>query len=494
MIRSVKTETTRRREVEDVPDQAILDASQRPLVAGGPEISPAAAQQQHFHHSPFLQHLPLHAEPYIQWFAEHQGYVTELLRQQQEALQHQLEVMQQQQLAFIQHQQQLIHNIVTSMKVQALPCLDVTSDSLGSGNAEEFVTDPDGDGVPKPWQNRQEELLQEKKLRSLDKKAEDSRCGSGGRLGGEPDTEFRMPELEHKQDDLRSPGAKVGLGTIQQQALAGSCDVRGYLDDVIEHLSEVNQNMKQQTSATWTPLHSPPVPDPLPKPTRPLMGENVEFAGPNEVPLWLVVNVNTCQQFHSAVIAQLNNSAAAKDRVRNNTAEAFRSTVQRLVVAGDPPLGGRQSIRSKLEFEPPPSTASTTLPGEPEKRKFCANVPDAINNKAGRVMSWTVVPRTARRAGCWDSECRVTSDVWLEWRTYTKSSEVSGSTTPTRFDTSKQPSWSLGRPPEFGGTCLSASVSSRSSTIGTPSQSVVSPSGCARVLVPRGSSPRRCLA
>uniref|UniRef100_A0A1Q3EVF2 Uncharacterized protein n=1 Tax=Culex tarsalis TaxID=7177 RepID=A0A1Q3EVF2_CULTA len=467
MIRSVKTETTRRREVEDVPDQAILDASQRPLVAGGPEISPAAAQQQHFHHSPFLQHLPLHAEPYIQWFAEHQGYVTELLRQQQEALQHQLEVMQQQQLAFIQHQQQLIHNIVTSMKVQALPCLDVTSDSLGSGNAEEFVTDPDGDGVPKPWQNRQEELLQEKKLRSLDKKAEDSRCGSGGRLGGEPDTEFRMPELEHKQDDLRSPGAKVGLGTIQQQALAGSCDVRGYLDDVIEHLSEVNQNMKQQTSATWTPLHSPPVPDPLPKPTRPLMGENVEFAGPNEVPLWLVVNVNTSRQFHSSVIAQLNNnSAAAKDRLRVNTADAFRSSVQRVVVAGALPNGGRQRIRSKLEFEPPPSTVTTTLPGEPEKRKFCANVPDAINNTVGRVMFWTVVPRAVWRAGCCGSECRVTaSDVWLEWRTYTKSSAVSGSTTPTRFDTSEQPSWSFGRPPEFGGTCLSAFVSSRSLSI-----------------------------
>ncbi|KAL1379019.1 hypothetical protein pipiens_000510, partial [Culex pipiens pipiens] len=91
--------------------------------------------------------------------------------------------------------------------------------------------------------------------------------------------------------------------TYQQQALVESCEVSGYLDDVIEYLSEVNHSRKRHPTATGTPLHLPP--DPWPKPTGPWQSENVEFTGLIEVPLSLIVNVNIgclLVQFSSAVI------------------------------------------------------------------------------------------------------------------------------------------------------------------------------------------------
>ncbi|EDS28933.1 hypothetical protein CpipJ_CPIJ007183 [Culex quinquefasciatus] len=430
MFLSVKTETARRREVEDVPDQANLDAGCGPLAAGEPATLSAAAQQQHFHHSPFLQRPPPHAASYVECFEQQRGYVQELFRQQQEALQRQLVEMQQQQLAFMQHQQQFISSIVTSMKVQAQPCLD----SLGSGNAEEFETDPDGDGVSTAWHNRHEELLQEKKVHSLDKLAEVHLCRSDG------------------------GGAKV----LQQQVLAGSCEACGCCDDVIEHLSEANHDFK---------VHSPP--DPWPKPTGPWQSGNVEFTGLTEVPLSLIVNVNIgclLVQFGSAVINRTQSIAdAAKDNAGRSTDAVHHNTLQ---------TGWRfgECIRSKLEYEPPPSPSATTRRGEQQKRKFCLNVPDAINRKVGRVLLWTVDLRAVRRISCYGLEKRFKSiDVRSVSRKHQKSSAVSSSTAPTRFGTSKQRMWSLGRPPEhprIGGTVLPTFVSSRTSTTATPSRSV----------------------
>lgn len=67
--------------MENVPDQD-LDAGRRTLVADGPEPLSAATQQQHFQHSPSLPHPPPLAGPYDQWFAEHQGYVVDLIQQE----------------------------------------------------------------------------------------------------------------------------------------------------------------------------------------------------------------------------------------------------------------------------------------------------------------------------------------------------------------------------------------------------------------------------
>ncbi|XP_038113704.1 uncharacterized protein LOC119767896 [Culex quinquefasciatus] len=392
--------------MEGVPDQAILDAGQNQQTADVPQAPLAAGQQ---HHSPFLQ-IPLHAAPYVEYFEQHRGYVRELFRQQQEALQRQLVEMQLQQLAFMQHQQRFISSIMTSMKVQAQPCLDATSDSLGSGNAEEFETDSDGDGVPTAWHERKEKLLQKKKVRSLDKLAEVLLCGNDG--GDEE--------------------------VFEQQVLVESC-ARGYRDDVTEYVFEVSH------PTTGTPLHSPP--DPWPKPTGSWMGESVEFAGLTEHPLWFVANVNTSQQLHSAVIDQASKSATA-----------FRSARRPRIAVGAPPPGERygERILSKLEFEPPPQVATTTLPGE-QQRKICVNVPvtdantSANNSKFGRVMYWTVNLRAVRQIGCIGLEKQKKSnDVWLESREHSRSSAMLGSTTPSpsRFDALKQPTWSLGRPPE----------------------------------------------
>ncbi|XP_052566301.1 uncharacterized protein LOC120425049 isoform X1 [Culex pipiens pallens] len=310
--------------MEGVPDQTILDAGQNQQTADVQQAPLAAGQQLY---PPFLQSSPPHAAPYVEWFQHQRGYVAQLFRQQQEALQRQLTEMQQQQLAFIQHQQQFISSIVTSMKVQAQPCLD----SLGSGNAEEFETDPDGDGVSTAWHNQHEELLQEKKVHSLDKLAEVLLCGNDG--GDEE--------------------------VFEQQVLVESC-ARGYRDDVTEYVFEVSN------STTVTPLHSPP--DPWPKPTGSWMGESVEFAGLTEDPLWFVANVNTSQQLHSAVI----------DQVSKSTATAFRSARQPRIAVGAPPPGEKygERILSKLEFETPPQIA-TTLPGH-RLPDGLAQVPEVI--------------------------------------------------------------------------------------------------------------------
>ncbi|XP_039445356.1 uncharacterized protein LOC120425049 isoform X2 [Culex pipiens pallens] len=377
--------------MEGVPDQTILDAGQNQQTADVQQAPLAAGQQLY---PPFLQSSPPHAAPYVEWFQHQRGYVAQLFRQQQEALQRQLTEMQQQQLAFIQHQQQFISSIVTSMKVQAQPCLD----SLGSGNAEEFETDPDGDGVSTAWHNQHEELLQEKKVHSLDKLAEVLLCGNDG--GDEE--------------------------VFEQQVLVESC-ARGYRDDVTEYVFEVSN------STTVTPLHSPP--DPWPKPTGSWMGESVEFAGLTEDPLWFVANVNTSQQLHSAVI----------DQVSKSTATAFRSARQPRIAVGAPPPGEKygERILSKLEFETPPQIA-TTLP--------------------------------VRQIGCYGLEKRLkVIDYRMASRKYPKLSAVSESTASSRFGTLKQPTWSLGRPPEkprIGGTVLSTFVSLTTSTTATPSQSV----------------------
>lgn len=541
MIRVAKITTTQRREVENVPDQD-LDAGRRTLVADGPEPSSAAAQQQNFHHSPSLPHPPPLAGSYDQWFTEHQGYVADLIRQQQEALQHQLDEMQQQQLAFMQQQQQVIDNIITSMKVQVLPCLDTTLNSLGSNDAEEFRSDPDGNCESTAWHNRHDQLLEEEKMRSLDKMAERSRYGSevGGvgkdlrrttetvldilqeaasdnfaelsrdqlipprNLPERPlnvmvDKEEQSCGMSSTQSSLReydqfSPAVKTTPGTSQQQTLAGPCDARGYRDDVIQQ--EVNHSQMHPSSATVLPLHSLPVL--WPKTTRPWKSENVEFTGLIEVPLCLMVNVNISSleiQFRSAMIVQPKGiGVAAEDQGRRNICKKIEGTLElQETVGASPGEKFRQRIRSKMEFEPPPTTTTATLPGEPGKRKFYRNLPNAFKDvKVDRVMFGTVDLRTVRLAGSYGSEKKLkASDVPLKSRMYTRSS-VSGSTSPTQFDSSKQPTWSLGRPPEqFGGTRLSVFVSSTTST--APSQSGDSFFECACVLVPIRSSAGRFL-
>ncbi|KAL1376451.1 hypothetical protein pipiens_020356, partial [Culex pipiens pipiens] len=214
-------------------------------------------------------------------------------------------------------------------------------------------------------------------------------------------------------------------------------------------------------------MHSPP--DPWPKPTGSWMGESVEFAGLTEGPLWFAANVNTSQQLHSAVIDQASKSATA-----------FRSARRPRIAVGAPPPGEKygERILSKLEFEPPPQIATTTtLPGE-QQRKICVNVPvtDANNSKFGRVMYWTVNLCADRQIGFYGLEKRLKAiDYRMASCNYPKLSAVSGSTAPSRFGTLKQPTWSLGRPPEqprIGGTVLSTFVSPTTSTTTTPSQSV----------------------
>ncbi|KAL1397611.1 hypothetical protein pipiens_009630, partial [Culex pipiens pipiens] len=167
-----------------------------------------------------------------------------------------------------------------------------------------------------------------------------------------------------------------------QQALAGSCEARGYRDDVIEHLSEANHDFKVQ---------SPP---------DPWQSENVEFTGLTEVPLSWIVNVNIdclLVQYGSAVINRtLSIADAAKERAGRSTAAVLHNTLQTCWRFG-------VCIRSKLEYEPPPSSSATT-----PREVLCGvefNSADAVQH----IEAANVESRTAPGAP---------KDRWERWKCY----------------------------------------------------------------------------
>ncbi|XP_055522987.1 uncharacterized protein LOC129717168 [Wyeomyia smithii] len=70
------------------------------------------------------------------------GYVTDLFRQQQEAINRQWEAMQQQQQAFMNQQEEMMRTIMSSIQVQVPPNPGVILDSLAN-NIKEFRYDPE---------------------------------------------------------------------------------------------------------------------------------------------------------------------------------------------------------------------------------------------------------------------------------------------------------------------------------------------------------------
>ncbi|XP_062704096.1 uncharacterized protein K02A2.6-like [Aedes albopictus] len=132
-----------------------------------------AMHQQPFIRPPQLQQvpprLPPPSDPYIQCTQQQQQYVTELFRQQQEAISRQQEAMNQQQQMFMHQQEQLLRSIMTSIHVQVPPNPETILDSLAN-NVKEFRYDPESSVTFSAWYKRYEDLF-EKDASRLDESA-----------------------------------------------------------------------------------------------------------------------------------------------------------------------------------------------------------------------------------------------------------------------------------------------------------------------------------
>ncbi|XP_055522702.1 uncharacterized protein K02A2.6-like [Wyeomyia smithii] len=115
--------------------------------------------QQQFIRPPLLQQAPMQPNPYSQWFQQQQGYVTDLFRQQQEAINRQREAMQQQQQAFMHQQEEIMRTIMLSIQVQVPPNPKVILDSLAN-NIKEFRYDPENNVTFAAWYKRYDDLFE----------------------------------------------------------------------------------------------------------------------------------------------------------------------------------------------------------------------------------------------------------------------------------------------------------------------------------------------
>ncbi|XP_055604664.1 uncharacterized protein K02A2.6-like [Uranotaenia lowii] len=145
---------------EDISDQVPTENGQQ-QPTNGARNPPPSFPQQPFIRPPVLQQVPpSRADPYMQYLQQQQqGYVSELLRQQQEMMRQQQEAMKQQQLAFIQQQEQLMRSMMSSIQVQVPPNPEALLDSLAN-NIKEFRYDLDGQITFAAWYRRYEDLFE----------------------------------------------------------------------------------------------------------------------------------------------------------------------------------------------------------------------------------------------------------------------------------------------------------------------------------------------
>ncbi|XP_055589032.1 uncharacterized protein LOC129741335 [Uranotaenia lowii] len=145
---------------EDISDQVPTENGQQ-QPTNGARNPPTSFPQQPFIRPPVLQQVPpSRADPYMQYLQQQQqGYVSELLRQQQEMMRQQQEAMKQQQLAFIQQQEQLMRSMMSSIQVQVPPNPEALLDSLAN-NIKEFRYDLDGQITFAAWYRRYEDLFE----------------------------------------------------------------------------------------------------------------------------------------------------------------------------------------------------------------------------------------------------------------------------------------------------------------------------------------------
>lgn len=126
--------------MEGVPDQSGLDAGVQ-LRVDGQEVPLEAGQQsgQPFQIEPPLQ-CPPQMAPYIGWFVQQRGYVAEMVRREQEVVQRQLADMHRQQLDFMVKQEYLMRNILAALNASEQNPGTRNNRRCGSLGREENIT------------------------------------------------------------------------------------------------------------------------------------------------------------------------------------------------------------------------------------------------------------------------------------------------------------------------------------------------------------------
>ncbi|KAL9694215.1 hypothetical protein quinque_013500 [Culex quinquefasciatus] len=294
--------------MEGDPGKVVVGVGAELRVDGQQEAPLAAGQQQQFQIESLLQSSPQAAQ-YIEWFVQQRGYVAELFRREQEVVQRQLAEMHQQQLDFMQQQGHLVRDILAALTA-----------------AEQNRETRDGDRARHEENNNKEIEL-----------VNPSTFGPG--------TAADALKVDFKNS------VPATIGTLEFQSTKSAAPVLAGLEWILD-LGGDYENLSQPPGA----IVSLGTSQQLTQST--LAGPQCTFGCLDDVK-------GLCRK----VILQTGRNT--NTQALNADLKAFGSIPNEHVVGGAPPAEARfERIRTKLEFEPPPSSPSSSAQAnEPTDRK-----------------------------------------------------------------------------------------------------------------------------
>ena len=337
-------------EMEGVPEDAVVDTGVE-LRADGEQTPLAAGQQQPFQIESLLQSSP-QAAPYIDWFVQQRGYVAEVFRREQEVVQRQLAEMLQQQLDFVQQQGHLMRDILAALvsAEQNLQTHDVDQTGHVENNKGSEVSFGVSGQVQRVSDSHLTTSLTETTLTTGWPLVSPSTLGSGMAADAPKTDSNKLLSVDSVPVASRTPKFQ---GT--EPVLAGREWNVNKLDlnpsDKYENLPLLPGAMDSQGTSQQLTRST-------------LAGPQCTSGCLDDVKGFCILR---------DVFAEQNDQAGRETNIQALNADltAFGSTPNEHVVGGAPPSEVRfERIRTKLEFEPPPSPSSSLAQAnEPSDRK-----------------------------------------------------------------------------------------------------------------------------
>uniref|UniRef100_A0A8D8BHY9 (northern house mosquito) hypothetical protein n=1 Tax=Culex pipiens TaxID=7175 RepID=A0A8D8BHY9_CULPI len=329
--------------MEGVPGKVVVGVGAELRVDGQQEAPLAAGQQQQFQIESLLQSSPQAAQ-YIEWFVQQRGYVAELFRREQEVVQRQLAEMHQQQLDFMQQQGHLTRDILAALTA-----------------AEQNRETRDGD------RSRHEENNKEIVVSSgvsghcvehLATSSTETTLNTGCQLVN-PSTFGPGTAADALKADFKN-SVPATSGTLVFQNTKAVAPVLTGLEWILDPGGDY-ENLSQPPGA----IVSLGTSQQLTQST--LAGPQCAFGCLDDVK-------GLCRKviLRDALMEQkVQTGRNTNTQALNADLKAFGSIPNEHVVGGAPPAEARfERIRTKLEFEPPPSSPSSSAQrNEPTDRK-----------------------------------------------------------------------------------------------------------------------------
>lgn len=321
--------------MEGDPGKVVVGVGVELRVDGQQEAPLAAGQQQQFQIESLLQSSPQAAQ-YIEWFVQQRGYVAELFRREQEVVQRQLAEMHQQQLDFMQQQGHLVRDILAALTA-----------------AEQNRETRDGDRARHEENNNKEiEVsfgVSGHCVEHLTTSSTETTLNTGCQLVN-PSTFGPGTAADALKVDFKN-SVPATIGTLEFQSTKSAAPVLAGLEWILD-LGGDYENLSQPPGA----IVSLGTSQQLTQST--LAGPQCTFGCLDDVK-------GLCRKVILKTGRNTNTQALNADL------KAFGSIPNEHVVGGAPPAEARfERIRTKLEFEPPPSSPSSSAQAnEPTDRK-----------------------------------------------------------------------------------------------------------------------------